>query len=343
MADFDKELEGILFQVNSSVNFYMFIGGTNFGFMNGNRIVTSYDYDAPLSEAGNYTAKYNKTREFAQKLMETGRLPKTHLPDIPKVQLAHAYPKLEPHKYLPLETMLTGARKQSIPKPVYMELLPEGQNFGFVLYRAESKEVKSYEVTGAIHDRSIFLVDGNEVSVINDGAKNFVHNFTEPLETKGAVHKYDILVENQGRANYGLEILNQHKGIASDIKLDGAVWSNFSVFSLDFKEDFMAKLHAHEWKDIADHAKEKHSFPAMYSAVLNVADEPQDTFLELPGWTKGNVFVNGFNLGRYWSAGPTKTMYLPAPLLHKGANAIDVFELQKPGQELVFLDHPVLE
>jgi beta-galactosidase len=49
---FEKEVSDIIFKVNSSINFYMFIGGTNFGFMNGGHVITSYDYDAPLSESG---------------------------------------------------------------------------------------------------------------------------------------------------------------------------------------------------------------------------------------------------------------------------------------------------
>ncbi len=49
---FEKEVTDIIFKVNSSINFYMFTGGTNFGFMNGGHVITSYDYNAPLSESG---------------------------------------------------------------------------------------------------------------------------------------------------------------------------------------------------------------------------------------------------------------------------------------------------
>ncbi|NEE58665.1 beta-galactosidase, partial [Streptomyces sp. SID8455] len=37
--------------------------------------------------------------------------------------------------------------------------------------------------------------------------------------------------------------------------------------------------------------------------------------LRLPGWTRGFVWVNGFCLGRYWSAGPQETLYVPGPVL----------------------------
>jgi len=83
--------------------------------------------------------------------------------------------------------------------------------------------------------------------------------------------------------------------------------------------------------------------PALYRAHLNIEGSPMDTYLSLPGWTKGSVFVNDFNIGRYWDGGPQKTLYIPGPVLKTGINSIVVFELHKVGQELVFQDHPVLE
>ena len=133
----------------------MFIGGTNFGFMNGGRVITSYDYDAPLTESGHYTAKYHKTRELYQKLVTAGRLPKTHLPDLPPVQLAHAYGNVTVQEMLSLEQMLAHAHKfANMKKPVPMELLDlgkdYGQQFGFVLYRVEAMQVNSYQVNGEL-------------------------------------------------------------------------------------------------------------------------------------------------------------------------------------------------
>ena len=130
----------------------MFIGGTNFGFTNGGGKITSYDYDAPLSEAGNYTAKYYKTRELYQKLVASGRFPKIYLPEIPPAPQASAYGKVPIEKVLSLEHILEHAQRFThLKKPVPMELLDlgkdYGQRFGFVLYRVEGN-AKSYEVTG---------------------------------------------------------------------------------------------------------------------------------------------------------------------------------------------------
>jgi beta-galactosidase len=51
--------------------------------------------------------------------------------------------------------------------------------------------------------------------------------------------------------------------------------------------------------------------------------------LELPGWTRGFVWVNGFNLGRYWSAGPQRSLYVPGPVLREGGNEVWVLELEE--------------
>ena len=49
----------------------------------------------------------------------------------------------------------------------------------------------------------------------------------------------------------------------------------------------------------------------------------------MAGYTKGVVWVNGHNLGRYWDIGPQTKLYCPASWLKKGANEIIVFDLHK--------------
>ena len=88
--------------------------------------------------------------------------------------------------------------------------------------------------------------------------------------------------------------------------------------------------------------QKKDKLPAFFRGYLEV-DEPADTFLSMEGWGKGVVLVNGFNLGRYWNIGPTKTLYIPAPLLKKGRNEIVVFELESLKEPVVdFLGNPDL-
>ena len=364
-------------QVNGSVNFYMFFGGTNFAFLNGERKVsypkksfyyfrnfidilqvTSYDYDAPLSEGGNYTPKYYKTRELYQKLVASGRFPKIHLPEVPPAPLAHAYGTAKIEEVLPLEELIKHApRFTEMKKPVPMELLnigqDYGQRFGFIMYRVEDHEehgASNYEVTGHVKDHAILLANGEPVHTINDGANAFHQKLQKMASSK--VHRYDLLVENMGRVNGGDQSNRDRKGILDgEIKLNGKVQSNITVYSLDFNQTFVDGLKSiHGWEKFdAEKMIKPSAAPALYRTKLIIKEHPagmehpQDTYLQMDSWTKGNVFVNGFNIGRYWKVGPTKTLYVPGPLLKAGDNLIEVFEQHKPGSELHFIDHPLLE
>ena len=56
-----------------------------------------------------------------------------------------------------------------------------------------------------------------------------------------------------------------------------------------------------------------------------------DTFLTIPDGVKGVVWVNGFNLGRYWVVGPQQSLYLPGSVLKgpgEGSNEVVVLELE---------------
>ncbi|XP_017494421.1 PREDICTED: beta-galactosidase-1-like protein 3, partial [Rhagoletis zephyria] len=332
-------------------------------FMNGARVVTSYDYDAPLTEAGNLTDKYFETRALYDRLVASGRHPKISLPDSPpEVADAVGYGNISVGEWLPLERLLKECPSVSgLPKPVPMEMLPlgpgYGQSYGFVLYRVEAKAVSSYQITGPIADRALFLVDGNQTAVIPDRSANF--SITIDPESFGtsspnSIHQYDVLVENQGRANWAVDLSKQRKGIDSEIRLDGAVWSNVTAYSMDFNRTFMWRLsrslvYDNDW--IPFHRGLNFSGPALYRAVLTIPNRREkfsssfaDTYLLLPGWTKGVVFLNGFNLGRYWGpVGPQQTLYVPGPLLKAGPNTVDVFELHRPGSTLAFIDGPILE
>ena len=137
------------------------------------------------------------------------------------------------------------------------------------------------------------------------------------LELKdGETAKVDILVENMGRINYGLKLFDK-KGIVGGIHLGQRFHFGWDHYSLPMED-----LSGLDWKDSSTCA-----VPTFYRGVLNIDGEPKDTFLKTENFTKGVVFVNGFNLGRYYNpAGPTKTLYVPAPILKQGENEVVVFE-----------------
>ena len=150
-----SEMSDTLFQSNASLNLYPFLGGTNWGFMNAQHVTTSWDFDAPLTISGNYTAKYYITLELYEKLVTSGRHPKIQLPPIPPAPVARVYKTLKVEKMLPLDKVLQhyAIRYDNAHEPEPMEWLPEGkdhgQRYGFALYRVEgSQNIRQYEIIG---------------------------------------------------------------------------------------------------------------------------------------------------------------------------------------------------
>ncbi|KAI8513041.1 Beta-galactosidase-1-like protein 2 [Branchiostoma belcheri] len=153
-----------------------------------------------------------------------------------------------------------------------------------------------------------------------------------------------ILVENQGRVNYGSGLKNQIKGIIGDVYINTEEKvAEFKVYTLDMSENFLQKLSAYsDWTSGTELNQVK--TPAFYRATFTVEGRPKDTFVHMfkGNWEKGVVIVNHNNLGRYWNIGPQQTLYLPAPFLKEGENEIIVFEERTSAPEVLFCDKPSL-
>ncbi|MFB6839900.1 beta-galactosidase family protein [Streptomyces sp. NPDC056361] len=307
-----RELDELL-ATGASVNFYMFHGGTNFGFTNGANdkhtyrpTVTSYDYDAPLDEAGDPTAKFTAFRDIIAKYAP---VPSEPVPapapklSVPAVELTDSA------ELLPSADVLT-ARVDS-RRPLTMEELE--QDFGFVLYETvlplQGPTLLEVE---HVRDRAQVFVDGQPVGVLE--RENHEHALALTAPRAGAA--LSILVENQGRVNYGQGI-HDRKGLLGKVLLDGVeptAWTNCPL-PLTTLEDI--PFTATATTPVG---------PTFHRGTFEVAG-PADTFLHLDGWTKGNAWVNGFPLGRFWSRGPQRSLYVPAPVLRAGTNEIVVLEL----------------
>ncbi len=297
-----------------SVNLYMFHGGTNLGFLNGANCgdeyqptITSYDYDCPVNECGDLTPKYYAVKAVAEKYL--GKAPDLKVGNLPKknygtVQLTEAAPIFE-----------------NLPQPVccaHTKTMEElGQDFGFVLYETElhGPVSEAQVLIEGLHDRAQIFVDG-ELKGIKErtGPRNDEVRITL---ADGESARLSLLVENMGRVNYGPK-LRDKKGILQGVKLDYQFQFGWKMYSLPC--DDLSALHYSPTK------------PGCCPAFLRgkfTAYEKTDTFVRLDGFHKGVVFINGFNLGRYWNdAGPQKTLYLPGPLLKEGENEIVVLELE---------------
>lgn len=307
-----------MLKMGGSVNFYMFHGGSNFGFYNGANLydkysptVTSYDYDAPLSESGDPTEKYYAVQEVLSKYVEVD---KDLIPEsIPK----KAYGKLElTEKACLFDNLdrISQPIKSSCPEP--MEKL--GQDYGFILYRTKIQGPRkdNHLFIQDVHDRALIFIDGEFKGVY---MRNEDQELVFDIPKEGV--QLDILVENLGRVNYG-PYFKDRKGITEGVRLGLQFLFDWTIYTLPLND-----LSALSYRTLSCKKIGTNGLPSFYKGYLNV-DQPADTFLSMEGWGKGIVQVNGFNLGRYWNIGPTKTLYIPAPLLKQGKNEIVVFELE---------------
>lgn len=310
--DAAREL-GEMLEAGLSVNLYMFHGGTNFGFWNGANHqdkyepdVTSYDYDAPLSEEGDRTEKYDLFRRKFLKYSEGKDIPPVP-PDCPKADCG-ALPVTRRQGLFHCPALFAEPVRGTVP--LSMEQL--GQSFGFVLYRSvvrgPRKDCK-LEIHG-LHDRAQVFVNGEPRGDLYRAG--VPQSLTVSFER--AENTLEILVENMGRINYGVR-LGERKGITDCLTLDSQKHFGWEMLSLPLDNT----------ERIPYRGEAGPGEPAFYSAFFDT-EKPADTYFDSEGWRKGAVFVNGFNLGRYWEAGPQRTLYLPAPLLKKGRNEIVVFE-----------------
>ena len=309
-----RDLDEILSE--GHVNIYMFEGGTNFGFTNGSNYydvltpdVTSYDYDALLTEDGQITAKYTAFQNVIRKYTE-----------IPEVKLSteirrKAYGTLRVKR----STSLFG-NKDRISKamesvyPVSMEKLDQG--YGYILYETQLKDegpLETLRLWGA-NDRANIFVDEIPTATLYDRE---LLDEIKWEENKPEGQKLSILMENMGRVNFGPNLERQRKGIDGSVQVNGHNHYHWKEYTLPMEHlehlDFTIPSVP--------------GTPGFYEFSFE-ADETGDTFLDFSGWGKGCILVNGYNIGRFWEIGPQKRLYIPGPLLKKGTNTILIFETE---------------
>lgn len=306
---------------NGNVSFYMFHGGTNFGFYNGANClgakqyqptVSSYDDDAPLNENGGVTPKYEMFRKI---LAEYGAGVDLSVPP-PQALPVKAFGKVRLTAQAPLlENLDRLSRPEFHANTPCMEEL--GQSLGFIHYRTKlirRIEQENVEIDEP-QDRALVYLNGRYTATVYRNDETYAF----PLSAREG-DTLDILVENMGRANYGPHMeRNARKGITYGVLVGNQFQFGWNVYPLPLED-----LGALAYRESAELPRET---PCFYKGEFNV-EEPADTFLKVPG-RKGIAYINGFHLGRYWDIGPTHTLYIPAPLLKKGVNRLEIFELHQ--------------
>jgi beta-galactosidase len=328
--DYAGHLDSVL-AAGISINMYMFHGGTTRAFMNGANYkdetpyepqISSYDYDAPLDEAGNATPKFMKFREVIQKYLPSD----VHLPAVPAAKPAISIPSIKLTQAVNLLATLP-VPKENLTPLTFEDL---HQDYGFVLYKTTLQGGKSGVLKlKDLRDYAIVMVNGKKAGTLDRRLNQDSLTLTLPA---GKV-TLEILVENLGRINFGKYLLQNKKGITEKVLFGGVELHHWKMYSLPFNNLSKIKF---------NNAAVNTQSPVIRKGVFSL-NSVGDTYLNLSNWGKGVVWVNGHNLGRYWNIGPQQTVYLPAEWLKKGNNEIVILELLKPGQnQLSGISKPIL-
>ncbi|XP_020763647.2 beta-galactosidase-1-like protein 2 [Odocoileus virginianus] len=277
-----------------------------------------HNYGALLTEDGDYTPEY---LTFQKLFHPDAEVPSFRQEDCkPK----DTYAPLAAGHFISLWDTLIHQDDQPVRSmgPLSMEQLSvnqgNGQSTGYILYETVITGGGVLNSDGHVKDRGQVFLDDKYIGVLDDAHQRLtLHNdhHKEFLTLR-------ILVENQGRLASGTSMNQERKGLTGNIYLNSSPLRKFKIYSLEMQNKFIQRKLPNIWKPSFLHAEG----PAFFLALLRVGSQPKDTFLSLRGWTKGVVFINGQNLGRYWSLGPQETLYLPGPWLKPGLNEIIVFE-----------------
>lgn len=337
VEQFVKDLDFVLGNSSASISLYMFHGGTNFGFGNGalwqNRttaFTTSYDYAAPLDESGRTTSLYSTLRSTIQKYVPAGSIPQVPA-DVPRSTIPE-------FSLSPVTSLFDHLGQPMFSEfPITMEAL--GQSYGYTLYEHTAAE----QMTGVVQpgdrarDRVIVYVNNVRQGIIDS-------QYQHPLNISVSLNpadKLQLLVENLGRVDYYSRgnpyrnyLQDPYKGILGNVTVGDQILRNWDMYPLAMDDVSFAENSAQQYGSAVNAGIP----PILYYGSFSI-EKPQnssnpaslDTFLAVPNGLKGAVWVNGFNLGRFWYVGPQQSLYLPGTIINPGQqNDVVVLELE-PG------------
>jgi len=297
-----------------SLNIYVVHGGTNFGFTAGANSggkgyephITSYDYDAPVSEQGRAAPKFFAIRDLIAQYAGTPQPLPEPLPamDLPPVSM-RAFSTVWANLPRSVRSVQPGTFESY------------GQYHGFMLYRTRLIGHRGGNLTVTdLHDYALVFLDGRYVGTLD--RREGVNTIRLPVSDL-ARPVLEILVEGMGRVNYGPSLIDR-KGITDRVTLEGMTLMNWEVTGLPMDGDYIAGLKGAP----VDTARRGVFFRGSFEL-----ETAADTFIDVSAYVKGFVWVNGHNLGRYWNIGPQKRLFCPAPWLRAGVNDILVFDLHR--------------
>jgi len=317
-----------------SFSIYMAHGGTSFALWSGadrpfQPDTSSYDYDAPISEAGWETPKFDAIRALFSRYLQPGETIPQPPPPEPVITIA------------PFQLQETAPILSNLPVPIKDEV-PRNveaydQSRGCTLYRTTIPAGPAGQLTiKEVHDYAWVSLDGKPIGVMDRRRQRYHVD----LPRRSAPAQLDILVEMAGRVNFGTEVFDR-KGIHQPVQFtpDGssaaATLTGWQIFPLPLDQAQLASL---KYTSAAAPA------PASFWRASFTLERTGDTFLDMRSWGQGVTWVNGHCLGRFWNIGPTQTMYCPGPWLKEGQNQIVILDLPGPQSPTIAgLDKPILD
>jgi beta-galactosidase GanA len=320
-SEFLKEVK-FLMDNKKSFNFYVIHGGTNFEYTAGANSggkgyepdVTSYDYDAPINEQGQPTPKYMSLRKLIGSYLPKGKT----LPPIPDSVPAIV---ITPMSMQPFTSVW-----DNLPQPV-ISVQPKtfeayGQYHGFILYKTQLTGNKNGKlIVTDIHDYATVFLNGNYIGKLD--RREGVNSIDIPSGNE-EVPVLEILVEAMGHINFGKNIIDR-KGITDSVTLNGTKLVNWQAYNLPMDKKYIWDLRS-SGKSLK---KPGVFFKGNFVLSRGEGNLFSDTYIDVSNYTKGIVWVNGHNLGRYWNIGPQKRLYCPSPWLREGMNEIMIFDLHQ--------------
>ena len=321
---------------NISFSLYMTHGGTTFGHWGGannpaySAMCSSYDYDAPISEAGWTTEKFFLLRDLLKNYLPGGE----SLPEVPAALPVIEIPEIHFNKVAPLFSNLPEAKQTVDIQP--MEQFNQG--WGTILYRTTLPEATPagtvLKIT-EVHDWAQIYADGKLLARL-DRLKG---EFTTILPALKKGTQLDILVEAMGRVNFDKSI-HDRKGITEKVELvsgnQAKELKNWAVYNFPVDYSFIKDKKYNDTKILP-------AMPAYYKSTFKL-DKVGDTFLDMSTWGKGMVWVNGHAMGRFWEIGPQQTLFMPGCWLKEGENEILVLDLKGPAKASIKgLKKPILD
>ena len=340
-------VDGLKEMMDKGISFslYMTHGGTTFGWWGGannpaySAMCSSYDYDAPISEAGWTTDKYFALRDMLKDYLDEGQT----LPEVPEALPVMEIPAIKFTQIAPLVDNLPEPKQTEEIRP--MEKFDQG--WGSILYRTHLPEdVKAGTVLKITeqHDWTQVFADGKLLGRLD--RRGGEQELTLPALKAGT--QLDLLVEAMGRVNFDKSI-HDRKGITEKVELvngkNAETLKGWTVYNLPVDYEFVSSRNFQDMNSSAACGIEKNdeSIPAYYRATFTL-DKVADTFLNMESWGKGMVWVNGHAMGRFWEIGPQQTLFMPGCWLKKGVNEIIVLDLKGPKEAtIVGLNKPILD